>query len=223
MPTWPALVSTFPSIRPSQPSCWVTNKTKQVQNDTSKANSPRSSAPALRLSREEVAAKYGPQVDPNWTPEMEAAFFQSLPTTPPPVRMSPTKRGLLREFAGATLGAKRVSEKYIDTLGSVLHSFAVADRAGGEVVLSQRSAHHGEPQTLRTIQAQMHCAGLLIKQVRSQGQGFVGPVFVYSPLSPPRTRKATWEDLDALCRATEQDQGNPWQLPANLRPEDVPY
>ena len=197
--------------------------TPTSNHETKQANGPRSSAPAVRLSREEVAAKYGPKVDPNWTPEIEEVFFQSLPTTPPPVRMSPAKRHLLREFACATLGAKRVSEKYLDTLGSILHGFAVADRAGGEVVLSQRSAHHGEPQTLRTIQAQMYCAGLLVKQVRSQGQGFVGPVFVYSPLSPPRTRKATWEDLDALCRATEQDQGHPWQRPANLRPEDVPY
>ncbi|MBK1684850.1 hypothetical protein CKO18_14925 [Rhodoferax fermentans] len=178
------------------------------------------SAPAVRLSREEVAAKYGPKVDQNWTPEIEEAFFQSLPTTPPPVRMSPAKRHLLREFACATLGAKRVSEKYLDTLGSVLHSFAVADRAGGEVVLSQRSAQHGEPQTIRTIQGQMVDAGLLVKEVRSQGHGFVGSVFVYSPR---RHSKATWDDLNAACRAAEQDGVSLWPLPANIRPGDVPY
>lgn len=170
--------------------------------------------------------KYAPIPDPLWTPAREAAFFLSLPVGQGriPVRMSPEKGMLLREFARNTLHAKRVSDKYLATLGSILSSFATADRDGTEVLVPQRSEQHGEPRTIRTIQAQMVSAGLLDREVRTQGYGFIGAVFVYSARPPFRFQKATTEALEETYRVTEGECPYPAeQLPVNLMPEDIPY
>ena len=59
----------------------------------------------LKLSREEVQARYAPIPDPNWTPEVEAEFFARLPKPKP--RYAALQ---IRAFAAETLGAKRMSE-----------------------------------------------------------------------------------------------------------------
>lgn len=182
--------------------------------------------PRLRLSREEVVLKYGPTPDPLWTAEKEAAFFLKLNsvTRKTHQKMSSERHMLIKEFARDTLEAKRVSDKYISTLGSILSSFAAADKDGSECLVPQRAEHHGEPQTIRTIQTQMFNSGLLVKEVRTQGFGFVGNVFVYAPRSPFRSRCGNTAFLEDDYRAFEgEHQYSSGQLPANLKPEDVPF
>lgn len=154
---------------------------------------PKSSVSNLRLSPDEVRRKYAPIPDVDWTPEREAAFFAALAKRGLPTQ--PVKRlRLVSEYATETLGAQRMSCSYLDALCAVLGAFAEADRCGLEVRLSQRMAQYGTPQTLRTIQAQMEKAGVLTKEVRSQGHGFVGTVYVYAP---PKSPWPPPEDLEA--------------------------
>jgi hypothetical protein len=152
----------------------------------------------LKLSREEVIAKYSPIPDPTWTPEVEAKFFQALPKYK---KKYPVEQ--ITAFAVDTLGAKRMGENYIAALGEVLGKMAEADKNECECLIPQRDQKLGTPQTIRTIQAQMLAAGLLVKETRSQGHGFVGEVFVYRPRAKYRYRKATPEYLESLYRSTE--------------------
>ena len=178
----------------------------------------------LKLSREEVQARYAPIPDPNWTPEVEAEFFARLPDPSyrQAVKPNEEKEMLIREFATETLGAKRMSEGYISTLAAVLGQFADADTEDTECLISRRNEDLGTEKTLRTIQAQMLAAGLLVKETRSQGKGFVGDVFVYSPRDGYRYRMATSAYLERSYRATEGEAPCP-PVPANISPEDVPY
>jgi hypothetical protein len=178
----------------------------------------------LKLSREEVQARYAPIPDPNWTPEVEAEFFARLPDPSyrQAVKPNEEKEMLIREFATDILGAKRMSEGYRATLAAVLGEFADADLAATECLISQRDDTLGTAKTLRTIQAQMLAAGLLVKETRSQGHGFVGDVFVYSPCTVYRYRVATSAYLERSYRETEGEA--PCRpVPANISPEDVPY
>ena len=171
----------------------------------------------LKLSREEVQARYAPIPDTNWTPEVEAEFFTRLPKPKP--RYAALQ---IRAFAAETLGAKRMSEGYISTLGAVLEKMVEADRSKAECLIPQRNEQLGTPDTIRTIQAQMLAAGLLVKEVRPQGKGFVGEVFVYRPRAVYRYRVATPEYLEELYRACE-GESPACPVPANISPEDVPY
>lgn len=176
-----------------------------------------SPAPTLKLSPEEVRRKYAPKPDKEWTPEREAAFFASLSRLVPPVQ-SKEREVLVREYARATLGALRMSRGYVDALGAVLGAFADADRHGQEVRLSQRMAQYGTPQTVRTIQSQMAGAGLLTKDVRSQGGGFVGAVFTY------KTPKPRWPRRKDLEVAIERwSRPYPPEALADIGIDDVPF
>lgn len=173
--------------------------------------------PTLRLSREEVQRIYAPPVDSKWTPEREAAFFASLPKLRAPAQ-SKERELLVREYAKDTLGAQRVSHGYLEALGTVLGAFAEADRAAVEVRLSQRMTKYGTPQTLRTIQTQMETAGVLTREVRSQGFGFVGQVYVYKPFRSP------WlctEDLEEMRERRAAPYPN--ESLTGLGIEDVPF
>jgi hypothetical protein len=177
-----------------------------------------------QLSREEVQAKYSPTPDQRWTPEIEAEFFARLPARSRRDLTQPDseKVMLLREFAKETLKAKRMSAGYISTLGAILGKFADADEDGGECLIARRSEQLGTDREVRTIQGQLFNAGVLINETRSQGRGFVGAVFVYSPNPPYRYRKATAAYLEKSYREHEGE----WPchaLPVNLQPEDVPY
>ena len=192
----------------------------------SRADLPRQEKSGLRLSRDEVLLKYGPQPDPLWTAEKEAAFFLKLDTAShhKHEKVTGERYHLVKEFARDTLHAKRISDKYISSLGSILGSFATADKDGAECLVPQRAEQHGEPKTIRTIQTQMFNAGLLVKQVRTQGSGFIGNVFVYSPRAPFRHLTGNAASLEADYRSFEGE--HPYsdeQLPVNLTPEDVPF
>lgn len=192
----------------------------------SRADLPQQEKSGLRLSREEVTAKYAPKPDPLWTADREEAFFLNLDTVSRRTytRMSGERYHLVKEFARDTLHAKRISDKYISTLGSILGSFATADKDGSECLVPRSAEQHGDPRTIRTIQTQMFNAGLLVKEVRTQGHGFIGSVFVYSPRAPFRHRAGNAASIEADYRAFEgEHQYSVEQLPVNLTPEDVPF
>ena len=115
-----------------------------------------------------------------------------------------------------------MSEGYISTLGAVLEKMVVADRSKTECLIPQRNEQLGTPDTIRTIQAQMLAAGLLVKETRSQGHGFIGEVFVYRARAMYRYRVATPEYLEELYRACE-GESPVCPVPANISSEDVPY
>lgn len=177
-----------------------------------------------KLSRNEVRLKYKPIPDPNWTPEIEAEFFARLPRASyrHSVKPSEEKEMLLREFATGNLSAKRLGIQYLSTMSSVLGEFAEANLLGNECLISQRNDKLGSVKTLRTIQAQLLSAGILTKETRSQGHGFVGAVFVYCPKDVFRHRSFTQKYMEQLYRAHEGEvPAGP--IPANILPEDIPY
>lgn len=178
-----------------------------------------------RLTRDQVIAKYAPVRHPQWTPEVEAQFFAGLPAPSyrHTIKLNAEKAMLVREFATETLKAKRQSAGYISTLGAVLGEFAKADANGTEYVLTRRGGH-GTEKTVRTIQVQMLDAGMVVRDIRSHGYGFVGAVFVYSPIPPHRHRIGTEKYLEECHRKHEgQSAGHRHPIPANLSPADVPF
>lgn len=192
----------------------------------SRADLPRQeeSRSPLKLSREEVQARYAPIPDPNWTPEVEAEFCSRLPerTFGEVAKPNEEKEMLIREFATDILGAKRKSAGYISTLAAVLGQFADADMQGTECLIARRNGKLGTEKTLRTVQGQMLDAGLLVRATRSQGKGFVGKVFIYCPRAAYRHRVATSAYLERSYRETEGEAAcSPF--PANFSPEDISY
>jgi hypothetical protein len=178
----------------------------------------------MKLSREEVIAKYSPTPDPLWTAEVNAKFFANLPANSPrqSVSMGDEKEMLIRDFAKVALRAGRLRDGYVSTLGGILGLFADADLIGGECLVSQRDNLLGTAKTLRTIQAQMLRSGHLVRETRPQGHGFVGEVLVYSPLPIYRHRPASADYLERAYRNTE-GVSSKLSTPVNLSPEDVPY
>lgn len=170
-----------------------------------------------KLTREEVAIKYAPKPDPNWTPEREAAFFRSLPKGSASRAGGSCPLWLINDFAREVLGAKRISAGHTATLKALLHVFAEADSWGTEVRISQRMEQYGSPQSIRTIQAQMHKAGLLRKVKREQGSGFVGTVYVYAPKS------ATWADYEEALRMRDGEADYPDQALLATGITEVPF
>jgi len=124
---------------------------------------------------------------------------------------------MLEAFAKDSLGALRTSAKYLDALGRILWRFSKAERGRAVVVVSAHDEALGARQTLRTLQRQLLSAGLLVPQVRSQGQGFAGEVFVHKPPSKGRTYR-TYEEA---CRQHEGE--GPSSLPVGITSPDVPY
>lgn len=181
-------------------------------------------ASTTKLTREEVIAKYGPVRDPLWTPEVEAAFFARLPPASyrHSVKLDDVRAMLVRDFGTADLKAHRMGAAYVSTLGATLGLFSEADRYGVECLVSHRDNRLGPPNIIRNIQEQMHNAGLLVKQTRAQGHGFIGSVYVYSPQERYRHRKATGGYLEQLYRGTEGENPVP-PIPENLAPDDVPH
>lgn len=178
----------------------------------------------IRLTREQVQAKYAPVPDLLWTLEIEARFFAGLPkaayrhTTKPDA----LRALLIRDFGKVTLKAKRLSAAYISTLGAILGDFAETDTIGNECLISQRDEHLGTARAIRTIQAQMLQADLLVKETRPQGHGFVGEVFVYASRPLYCHRKATWELLETTHRRAEGEYPYP-AFPSNLQEVDVMF
>lgn len=188
-----------------------------------------------RLTREQVLAKYGPVPDSLWTPEREAAFFARLSRASYLYRatQNEVRQMLVRAYGEDTLRAKRMGSSYLDTLGAILGVFAEADSLGYECKVAQRDAEIGTADIIRNIQAQMHSVGLLVKEVRAQGQGFVGEVFVYEPkpghqfvgdvsVYIRRSRK-TSRNLEQLYRDSEGEHHAPPPAPANLTGADIPW
>ena len=172
----------------------------------------------LKLSQEEVRAKYGPTPNPLWTPEVDAAFLATLPekTRTDHIKLDSKKEMLLREYAKETLKAQRMGTGYVATLGAILGKFADADNNRGECLISQRTEQLGTANQIRTIQSQLLNAGILVTKTRSQGKGFVGSVFVYSPKQAYQYRKATAASLERAYRHHE-GESHDHQLPINLK------
>jgi hypothetical protein len=176
----------------------------------------------FRLSQEEVRTKYGPTPNALWTPEIDAAFVATLPhkTHPDFIKLSRQKEMLIRQFAKESLKAQRMGVGYVETLGAILGKFAEADNNRGECLISQRTEQLGTANQIRTIQAQLLSAGILVTKTRSQGKGFVGSVFVYSPKQAYQYRKATAACLEKAYR-NHEGESHDHQLPMNLKLEDA--
>lgn len=180
-----------------------------------------------RLTREQVQAKYGPVPDPWWTSERVDAFLAQLPhpayrhTVP----LDDVRAMLVRDFGRTDLKAQRMGAAYVSTLGAILGLFAEADSYGVECLVSQRDAHLGTAMVIRNIVTQMQSdgVGLMVKETRAQGHGFVGSVYVYAPQGRYRHRTASPSYWEQLCRSIEGKNKKPPPLPANLTGEDVPY
>ena len=123
---------------------------------------------------------------------------------------------LIREFAKETLEAKRLNDGYLAALGLILRKLAVAGLYGIECRVSQRSKNLGKQDSIRTIQGQLFDAGVLHSETRTQGKGFAGPVFIYSPPSRPKLT------LEEIYRWYEKELSG-YTLPVNLQHEDIPY
>ncbi len=136
--------------------------------------------------------------------------------------MDDEKGMLVRDFAKVELRADRLRDGYVSTLWAILGLFADADSVGGECVISRREDSLGSEKTIRTIQAQMLRSGHLVREIRTQGHGFVGEVLIYSPLPTYHYRTATVAYLEMAHRLTEGVRPN-LNAPANLPPEDVPF
>lgn len=181
----------------------------------------------LQLTREQVLAKYGPVPNTYRTPEALEAFLAALPKpctrSPDVVKAGEARAMLVRDYGGATLKAQRMGGPYVSALGSILGLFAKADSHGREYLVSHRDSRLGPQNIIRNVQEQMHRAGLLVKETRPQGRGFVGTVYVYaSETRRRRFRKATPSDWEQLQRQNE-GKCRVHAGPANLTGADVPY
>jgi len=160
-----------------------------------------------------------------WRPELQRSqhwrrwrhLTQTARCPRPPMMPCRSEREmLLHEFAKETLNAQRLNDGYLAALGLILRKLAVAALYGVECRVSQRSADLGKQDSIRTIQGQLFRAGVLGRTTRTQGKGFAGPVFMYSP--PNRSRPS----LEKVYRWYEGEcPSHP--LPMNLQPEDIPY
>jgi hypothetical protein len=167
-----------------------------------------------RQSHLKVAHKYSPTPDLRWTLEIEAEFFARLdeqhPSSPigrkwtgKAIPLSPSKAALVREYATDTLHAQRLSSSYLTTLSAVMGNIASAERGHSECTISQRDDRLGPRPSLRTIQAQLEVAEVLVRISRPQGRGFVGDVFVYRPSRTYVPHDDPAGDLEASYRAGE--------------------
>lgn len=175
----------------------------------------------VRLTREEVIAKYAPVPHGIWAPEEIDAILVALPIrrSPHTAELSPEKEMLVREFARETLQAKRMSSSYVEALSALLGRFADADISGADYIPSRRRGP-GTEKTRRNLLLQLEVAGLMKRQTKTQGLGFVGEVFVYSPVSP-RTQGLSLEEDYRMHEMREAVQRTP--LPTNLMSNDLPY
>lgn len=178
----------------------------------------------LQLTREQVLAKYGPVPNNFRTPEALEAFLAALPRPcyRNRVKLDDVRGMLVRDYGAASLKAKRMGAPYVSALGSILGLFAEADSHGVECLVAHRDSRMGPPNILRNIQEQMHSVGLLVKETRPQGRGFVGTVYVYAPRERRRHRAATACYLEQLYREKEGESLAP-STPENLTGADVPY
>jgi hypothetical protein len=135
---------------------------------------------------------------------------------------------LLRDFAVQTLGAKRCSVQYLETLRCVLGNMAEADRLGCVLWLSRRSADRldaGSARTLRTISEQFIKAGICHLMHLRRG-GFVSLTAAYRGDSVRLTDAA--EELERVQRSQEEkDAASMWYWPeavdVGVLAEEVPH
>lgn len=138
------------------------------------------------------------------------------------VSLSASKAALLREYATVTLNSQRISRSYLTTLSAVLGEIASAERGWAECTISQRDDQLGPRASLRTIQAQLEAAGVLIRVTRAQGHGFVGDVLIYRPSSAYVPIGFPAEELERSYRANE-GTADYLHGPVNIETEDVRY
>lgn len=178
-----------------------------------------------KLTREQVLAKYGPVPNTFRTPEALEAFLKVAGLRSPcGVPLDPVRAMLVHDYGKATLKAQRMGSTYLFALGAILGLFAAADFRGRECTVAQRDGCLGPPNIIRNIQAQMHAAGVLSKETRPQGRGFVGSVHVYAPnKSDGQLTQAAALWIEQLYLTSREESHALAPLPANLAGADVPY
>lgn len=131
---------------------------------------------------------------------------------------------LLKEFARETLGAVRIRSGYLDALRVVLGNQAHAERHGYTLEQNIRVDFATE-RVMRTINEQMHAAGITQDRTVGLGVGRVQSVRCFVP-----GRRSRTEDLCTVMRREEEatearwTQGPPMAtVPACITADDVPY
>lgn len=104
---------------------------------------------------------------------------------------------LLVEFARETLGAQRISSGYLDALRVVLGNQAHAER-GGYTLEQNLRVDFATERVMRTINAQMHAAGITTAVRVAVGSGRVQTVQCFTPERKPRV-----QSLNAVMRKEE--------------------
>lgn len=143
----------------------------------------------------------------------------------------------LREFARKTLGAKRCSLKYLETLRVVLGNLAKAEHEGYVLELNVRTPF-GTERTMRTIIGQLRCAEITRGETVVLGDGRSQVVQCFGDLEQSRHLReaACWttveqriERLD-LAQEVREDQCRlrfvgpiRSRVLANIPRADVPY
>jgi hypothetical protein len=129
---------------------------------------------------------------------------------------------LLEEFARDVLGARRINSGYLEALRIVLGNQAQAEREGYTLEQNRRVDFTTE-RTMRTINAQMHAAG--ITEARSVGLGSGRAQAVYCFVPEPWQRRTS---LNAMMRR-EEEQGERLgyappvaRVPSNILESDIP-
>lgn len=131
---------------------------------------------------------------------------------------------LLVEFARETLGAQRISSRYLDALRVMLGNQAHAER-GGYTLEQNLRVDFASVQVLRTINAQMQAAGITTAVLVTLGSGRVQTVQCFTPEWKPRA-----QSLNAVMRREENHAERMSThcppkaiIPACIFEEDVPF
>lgn len=135
---------------------------------------------------------------------------------------------LLTEFARDTLGAVRIRSGYLDALRVVLGNQAHAERHGYTLEQNRRVDFATE-QVMRTINDQMHAAGIMTAIPVALGSGRVQTVHCFVPEAAKRVVcLSAAEELNEIYRRHEELADRVWvddppHLPGGMAEEEIPY
>ena len=148
---------------------------------------------------------------------------------------------LLREFARETLGARRCSRQYLDTLRIILGNQADAEQKGYVLEMNQRVSFAPQ-RVVRTIIEQMRAAGITFGSVVGLGEGRSQVVQCFDNservphLGDNVSNAVAVAALERIERAQEAKDDarrdgavsrggaiNPTRCPASITDADVPY
>jgi len=141
---------------------------------------------------------------------------------------TPWPEPLLIEFARDILGAVRISSGYLYALRVVLGNQAHAEQHGYTLEQNRRVDFATE-QVMRTINAQMHAAGITTAIPVALGSGRVQTVHCFVPEAAKRpVGLSAAEELNEIYRRHEELADRVWvddppHRPSAMAEEEIPY